>query len=108
MALASALFLLVGVFLVNTSEGAKESGWQVTALLGVMQAYEAALVGGAWLFLRKFRHIKSGLVLAGLELLLMPDVTFLTDNLPTLGAAAWPLAAIWAGFALAKFGFLAK
>ncbi len=98
---ASALCILVGIYLVSTEMQGLRWHSERLLLVGVLETYQALVLAGAALLLHAGQR-RPAVILALLELPFLCDWTFQTEALSTLArVGAWASAA-WVVFAVAK------
>ncbi|MEK7866078.1 MAG: hypothetical protein AAB434_05300 [Planctomycetota bacterium] len=99
---ASALCILVGIYLVSTEIQGLRWRSERLLLVGVLEAYQALVLAGAALLLHVARQRRPAVILALLELPFLFDWTFQMEALSTL-ARVGPVASVaWVVLAIAK------
>ena len=99
---ASALCVLVGIYLVSTEMQALRWRSERLLLVGVMEAYQVLVLTGAALLLRVAKQQRPAVILALLEIPFLFDWTFQTEALSTLGQVGPSASGAWGLLAIAK------
>ena len=104
---ASALCVLVGVFLLSDGLGRAEERSGEIWLMMVIELYELMLIAGAALLYRVARQRRPAVVLGLVAMVYMADVTFQVEVAGYLGLTGMVASAAWLGLFVVKLRGLA-